>query len=128
MLHVKEVLEILMYIFKLIERNKYKDYDFNVAKSHILLFLFQEALAQAEAHIQAQSHSRPPVDPSELVPRLCHLVRSEIGYGFNLHSDRSRPGQYIRSLDPGSPADHAGLRPQDRLIEVGQRSVDGLSE
>ncbi|CAB1342414.1 unnamed protein product [Coregonus sp. 'balchen'] len=75
----------------------------------------KEALAHVNAHAQA---ARPPVDPSELFPRLCHLERAETGYGFNLHSEKSRPGQYIRSLDPGSPADHAGLRPQDRLIEV----------
>uniref|UniRef100_A0AAX7UAX2 PDZ domain-containing protein n=1 Tax=Astatotilapia calliptera TaxID=8154 RepID=A0AAX7UAX2_ASTCA len=73
--------------------------------------------AQAEAQTQPECQSRPQVNPSELAPRLCHLVRSEMGYGFNLHSDRSRPGQYIRSLDPGSPADRAGLQPQDRLIE-----------
>ncbi|CAK6964881.1 Na(+)/H(+) exchange regulatory cofactor NHE-RF2 [Scomber scombrus] len=84
----------------------------------------KEALAQAEG--QAQSQSQPHVDPSELVPRLCHLVRTDMGYGFNLHSDRSRPGQYIRSLDPGSPADHAGLRPQDRLIEVNGVNIEGM--
>uniref|UniRef100_A0A8C8IA89 PDZ domain-containing protein n=1 Tax=Oncorhynchus tshawytscha TaxID=74940 RepID=A0A8C8IA89_ONCTS len=66
------------------------------------------------------------LDPSELFPRLCHLVRAETGYGFNLHSEKSRPGQYIRSLDPGSPADHAGLRPQDRLIEVNGVNVEGM--
>ena len=54
----------------------------------------------------------------ELRPRLCHLVKGPQGYGFNLHSDKSRPGQYIRSVDPGSPAAHSGLRAQDRLIEV----------
>ncbi|TWW69908.1 Na(+)/H(+) exchange regulatory cofactor NHE-RF2 [Takifugu rubripes] len=75
---------------------------------------------------QTQSHSQPKVDPSRLAPRLCHLVRSENGYGFNLHSDRSRPGQYIRSLDPGSPADRAGLRPQDRLIEVNGTNIEGM--
>lgn len=64
-----------------------------------------------------------PADVSELVPRLCHLVRAETGYGFNLHSEKSRPGQYIRSLDPGSPADRAGLRPQDRLIEVRKKKM-----
>uniref|UniRef100_A0A3Q3J0B4 PDZ domain-containing protein n=1 Tax=Monopterus albus TaxID=43700 RepID=A0A3Q3J0B4_MONAL len=80
----------------------------------------------AEAHTQAQSESQPQVDPSTLAPRLCHLVKSEAGYGFNLHSDRSRPGQYIRSLDPGSPADHAGLRPQDRLIEVNGVNIEGM--
>ncbi|XP_044188035.1 Na(+)/H(+) exchange regulatory cofactor NHE-RF2 [Thunnus albacares] len=84
----------------------------------------KETLTQTEA--QTQSQSRLHVDPSVLLPRLCHLVRSEIGYGFNLHSDRSRPGQYIRSLDPGSPADHAGLRPQDRLIEVNGVNIEGM--
>uniref|UniRef100_A0A3B5MJV1 PDZ domain-containing protein n=1 Tax=Xiphophorus couchianus TaxID=32473 RepID=A0A3B5MJV1_9TELE len=66
------------------------------------------------------------VDPSELAPRLCHLTRSAGGYGFNLHSDRSRPGQYIRSLDPGSPAERAGLRPQDRLVEVNGVNIEGM--
>ncbi|XP_041830768.1 Na(+)/H(+) exchange regulatory cofactor NHE-RF2 [Melanotaenia boesemani] len=102
----------------------------------------KEELAQAEAHTQAQAQSqsqsqfqsqsqsqsqpRPQVDPSELVPRLCHLVRAETGYGFNLHSDRSRPGQYIRSLDPRSPADCAGLQPQDRLVEVNGVNIEGM--
>ncbi|KAK2833576.1 hypothetical protein Q5P01_017465 [Channa striata] len=88
----------------------------------------KETVTEPEAHTQAQVQpkSQPQVEPSELVPRLCHLVRSETGYGFNLHSDRSRPGQYIRSLDPGSPADHAGLRPQDRLVEVNGVNVEGM--
>ncbi|XP_040829495.1 Na(+)/H(+) exchange regulatory cofactor NHE-RF2 isoform X3 [Ochotona curzoniae] len=64
--------------------------------------------------------------PRELRPRLCHLHKGPQGYGFNLHSDKSRPGQYIRSVDPGSPAAHSGLRPQDRLIEVNGQNVEGL--
>ncbi|KAL6102793.1 nherf2 [Pungitius sinensis] len=82
--------------------------------------------AKKEAPAPAESQSRPQVAPPELAPRLCHLTRSGAGYGFNLHSDRSRPGQYIRSLDPGSPADHAGLRPQDRLVEVNGVNIEGL--
>ncbi|KAM3863625.1 Na(+)/H(+) exchange regulatory cofactor NHE-RF2 [Diretmus argenteus] len=82
--------------------------------------------AKKEALAQAQSQSRPPVDPSELFPRLCHLVRGETGYGFNLHSEKSRPGQYIRSLDRDSPANRAGLRPQDRLIEVNGVNIEGM--
>ncbi|XP_028979519.2 Na(+)/H(+) exchange regulatory cofactor NHE-RF2 isoform X2 [Esox lucius] len=81
----------------------------------------KEALAQAHSQVTAA-----PVDPSDLLPRLCHLVRAETGYGFNLHSEKSRPGQYIRSLDPGSPADRAGLRPQDRLIEVNGVNIEGM--
>ncbi|CAJ1076718.1 Na(+)/H(+) exchange regulatory cofactor NHE-RF2 isoform X2 [Xyrichtys novacula] len=88
-----------------------------------------EALSQSQSQPQSESQSQSfssKVDLSELVPRLCHLVRSDGGYGFNLHSDRSRPGQFIRSLDPGSPADHAGLRPQDRLVEVNGVNIEGM--
>ncbi|KAM8845294.1 Na(+)/H(+) exchange regulatory cofactor NHE-RF2 isoform 2-T3 [Spinachia spinachia] len=80
----------------------------------------------AEALAPPGSQPPPRADPPELAPRLCHLTRSGAGYGFNLHSDRSRPGQYIRSLDPGSPADHAGLRPQDRLVEVNGVNIEGM--
>ncbi|XP_016106357.1 Na(+)/H(+) exchange regulatory cofactor NHE-RF2-like [Sinocyclocheilus grahami] len=77
----------------------------------------------SEVQPSSESSTR---DPSELLPRLCHLVRSETGYGFNLHSERSRPGQYIRALDPSSPADRAGLKPQDRLIEFSRESSSHL--
>ncbi|NXP70031.1 NHRF2 protein, partial [Ramphastos sulfuratus] len=62
----------------------------------------------------------------ELCPRLCHLKKGPNGYGFNLHSEKSRPGQFIRSVDPDSPASRAGLRPQDRLVEVNGINVEGL--
>lgn len=84
----------------------------------------KEAQAQIEAEAQVVRALAEP--PSDLAPRLCHIVRTETGYGFNLHSDRSRPGQYIRSLDPGSPADQAGLKPQDRLIEVNGVNIEGM--
>uniref|UniRef100_A0A4W2HC24 NHERF family PDZ scaffold protein 2 n=1 Tax=Bos indicus x Bos taurus TaxID=30522 RepID=A0A4W2HC24_BOBOX len=86
----------------------------------------------------APAPGAPPQSPSrglvqdtngplrELRPRLCHLRKGPQGYGFNLHSDKSRPGQYIRSVDPGSPAAHSGLRAQDRLIEVNGQNVEGL--
>lgn len=86
----------------------------------------KEALAHMQAEAEAKTKARPPADPSELFPRLCHLARAETGYGFNLHSERSRPGQYIRSLDRGSPADLAGLRPQDRLVEVNGVNIEGM--
>ncbi|KAK5619361.1 hypothetical protein CRENBAI_011912 [Crenichthys baileyi] len=55
---------------------------------------------------------------SELRPRLCAIQRGPNGYGFNLHSERARPGQYIRAVDEDSPAERAGLQPQDRIVEV----------
>ncbi|XP_049600424.1 Na(+)/H(+) exchange regulatory cofactor NHE-RF2 isoform X2 [Syngnathus scovelli] len=86
----------------------------------------KEVSVRAAAPTQAQSRSRLHGDPTELAPRLCHLVRADTGYGFNLHSHRSRPGQYIRSLDTGSPADQAGLRPQDRIVEVNGVNIEGM--
>ncbi len=54
----------------------------------------------------------------DLRPRLCRITIGEEGYGFNLHCKKSRVGQFIRSVDPDSPAERAGLKPRDRLIEV----------
>lgn len=53
-------------------------------------------------------------------PRLCHLRRwpNFPGYGFNLHCDKSKTGQYIGKVDPNSPAESAGLKENDRIIEV----------
>ncbi|XP_043856090.1 LOW QUALITY PROTEIN: Na(+)/H(+) exchange regulatory cofactor NHE-RF2 [Dromiciops gliroides] len=67
-----------------------------------------------------------PGTPRELRPRLCHLHKGPNGYGFNLHSEKSRPGQYIRLWMLAHPPAHSGLRPQDRLIEVNGRNVEGL--
>lgn len=46
------------------------------------------------------------------------MKRGANGYGFNLHSDKSKPGQFIRSVDPDSPAEASGLQAQDRIVEV----------
>lgn len=46
------------------------------------------------------------------------------GYGFNLHAERDKPGQYIGLVDDDSPASSAGLRVQDRIIEVNGVNVE----
>ena len=53
-------------------------------------------------------------------PRLCHLRKRPgfDGYGFNLHAEKGRTGQFVGKVDPGSPADQAGLREGDRIVEV----------
>lgn len=38
--------------------------------------------------------------------------------GFNLHAEKGKPGQYIGKVDADSPAEHAGLRQGDRILEV----------
>lgn len=53
-------------------------------------------------------------------PRLCHLIKwpDFDGYGFNLHAERANPGQFIGKIDDESPAQMAGLREGDRIVEV----------
>lgn len=53
-------------------------------------------------------------------PRLCHLVKwpDFKDYGFNLHAEKHKLGQYIGKVDEFSPAWYAGLREGDRIIEV----------
>ena len=51
---------------------------------------------------------------------MCHLVLSPDfkGYGFNLHTVKEKPGQFIGQVDEGSPAERALLKQGDRIIEV----------
>uniref|UniRef100_A0A674F878 Na(+)/H(+) exchange regulatory cofactor NHE-RF n=1 Tax=Salmo trutta TaxID=8032 RepID=A0A674F878_SALTR len=63
---------------------------------------------------------------AELRPRLCSLKKGATGYGFNLHSEKSKPGQYVRAVDEDSPADKAGLKPQDKILQVNSVSVVGM--
>ena len=53
-------------------------------------------------------------------PRLCHLTKRPNcpGYGFHLTSQRTKPGQFISSVDPESSAEAAGVRVGDRIVEV----------
>ncbi|CAG0879343.1 unnamed protein product [Cyprideis torosa] len=60
----------------------------------------------------------PPNAPQ---PRNCHLVKwpDFNGYGFNLHSAKGQnPGQLIGQVEADSPASSAGLKQNDRIIEV----------
>ncbi|XP_061740241.1 Na(+)/H(+) exchange regulatory cofactor NHE-RF1 isoform X2 [Nerophis ophidion] len=69
----------------------------------------------AERKLSVNSHKEPS---PERRPRLCVIRREAGGYGFNLHSERARPGQYIRAVDEDSPAEKAGLQPKDRIVQV----------
>lgn len=61
---------------------------------------------------------------TDLRPRLCFLTKAERGYGFHLHGERNKGGQFIRRVEPGSSADLAGLRAGDRLVEVNGENVE----
>lgn len=53
-------------------------------------------------------------------PRLCHIIKRPDfdGFGFNLFAGKARAGQFIGKVDSGSPAEAAGLKPGDRIVEV----------
>jgi len=57
--------------------------------------------------------------------RLCHIKKVDNfdGYGFNLHAEKGKPGQYIGKVDEGSPAETAGLKQGDRILEVNGESI-----
>lgn len=58
-------------------------------------------------------------------PRLCHLRKwpDFNGYGFNLHAERGKAGQFIGTVDPLSPALAANLHAGDRIIEVNGTNI-----
>ncbi|OQR77524.1 Na(+)/H(+) exchange regulatory cofactor NHE-RF3-like, partial [Tropilaelaps mercedesae] len=52
-------------------------------------------------------------------PRLCHLRKwaDFNGYGFNLHADKAKHTQFVGVVDPNSPAESAGMKRNDKIIE-----------
>ena len=58
-------------------------------------------------------------------PRASHLRKwSDFnGYGFNLHAEKGKAGQFIGKVDPDSPAESAGLKPGDRIVEVNDVNI-----
>lgn len=45
------------------------------------------------------------------------------GYGFNLHAEKGKYGQFVGQVDAGSPALAAGLKAGDRIVEVNNESI-----
>ncbi|XP_024115123.1 Na(+)/H(+) exchange regulatory cofactor NHE-RF2 isoform X2 [Oryzias melastigma] len=87
----------------------------------------EEAQRTELAGSGTDTEDEPSPEPEmELLPRLCHLQRGEQGYGFNLHSDKKKTGQFVRTVDPDSPAERAGVRPGDRIVEVNGVNIGGL--
>jgi len=59
-------------------------------------------------------------------PRSCQVKKwtDFDGYGFNLHAEKNKPGQFIGKIDAGSPAEAAGLKEGDRIVEVNGVNVN----
>ncbi|KAE8576821.1 hypothetical protein XENTR_v10004331 [Xenopus tropicalis] len=78
-----------------------------------------------EENKATEKQPTPVLDRKELRPRLCTIKKGPSGFGFNLHSDKVHPGQFVRAVDPDSPAELAGLLPKDRIVEVNGLNVIG---
>ncbi|XP_007934625.1 Na(+)/H(+) exchange regulatory cofactor NHE-RF4 [Orycteropus afer afer] len=63
-------------------------------------------------------------------PRCLHLRKGPQGFGFLLREEKGlggRLGQFLWEVDPGLPAEKAGMLAGDRLVAVAGESVEGLS-
>ncbi|KAI3360010.1 hypothetical protein L3Q82_014339 [Scortum barcoo] len=65
-----------------------------------------------------------PSRSQSLRPRLCALEKGDNGYGFHLHGEKGKTGQFIRLVEPDSPAETSGLRAGDRLVFVNGEDVE----
>lgn len=61
---------------------------------------------------------------SERKPRLCLMTKADSGYGFHLHGEKGKSGQFIRKVESGSPAEASGLRAGDRVVAVNGVNVE----
>ncbi|XP_077584947.1 Na(+)/H(+) exchange regulatory cofactor NHE-RF3 isoform X2 [Stigmatopora nigra] len=56
--------------------------------------------------------------------RLCYLVKSGSDYGFSLRSVKGKQGVSVTEVVPGGVADRAGVKTNDRLLEVNGENVE----
>lgn len=68
-----------------------------------------------------------PTKRQYMRPRLCSLEKGDNGYGFHLHGEKGKTGQFIRLVEPDSPAETSGLRAGDRLVFVNGAEVENES-
>ncbi|KAG9482578.1 hypothetical protein GDO78_011322, partial [Eleutherodactylus coqui] len=94
----------------------------------VLLVLEPSAWGIYESHGVTPSIAFAETSSLPYRPRKLHLVRCPQGYGFLLRQEKcvGREGQFLRELDPGLPAEVAGMREGDRLLGVNGQSVEAL--
>ncbi|KAM8812343.1 Na(+)/H(+) exchange regulatory cofactor NHE-RF3 [Rhynchonycteris naso] len=60
-------------------------------------------------------------------PRVVEMKKGSNGYGFYLRTGPEQKGQIIKDIDPGSPAEEAGLKTNDLVVAVNGESVESLN-
>uniref|UniRef100_A0A3B4AAK4 PDZ domain-containing protein n=1 Tax=Periophthalmus magnuspinnatus TaxID=409849 RepID=A0A3B4AAK4_9GOBI len=98
--------------------------------SSVLFHVLDEASykqAKAQGVNLADAHSSPVtngVSKHAPKPKLCYLVKNNSGYGFSLRSVKGKQGLYMTEVIPGGVADQAGVRLNDRLLEVNGEDME----
>ncbi|KAM5201335.1 Na(+)/H(+) exchange regulatory cofactor NHE-RF3 isoform 1-T3 [Hipposideros larvatus] len=59
-------------------------------------------------------------------PRVVEMKKGSNGYGFYLREGPGQKGQTIKDIDSGSPAEEAGLKPNDLVVAVNGECVESL--
>ncbi|XP_041933783.1 Na(+)/H(+) exchange regulatory cofactor NHE-RF3 isoform X2 [Alosa sapidissima] len=57
-------------------------------------------------------------------PKLCYLTKSTAGFGFSLKSVKGQSGVFMMDVSRGGSADTAGVKENDRLVEVNGENVE----
>ncbi|KAM3608289.1 uncharacterized protein V6R79_022650 [Siganus canaliculatus] len=57
-------------------------------------------------------------------PKLCYLVKSGPSFGFSIRSSGSKQGLFMTEVIPGSVAYKAGIRVNDRLVEINGENTE----
>ncbi|XP_047457074.1 Na(+)/H(+) exchange regulatory cofactor NHE-RF3 [Mugil cephalus] len=67
------------------------------------------------------------VSKQALKPKLCYLIKSSTGYGFSVRSISGEKGTYMIEVFSGSVAERAGVKVNDRLVEVNGENVENAT-
>ncbi|XP_077012019.1 Na(+)/H(+) exchange regulatory cofactor NHE-RF3 isoform X2 [Tamandua tetradactyla] len=59
-------------------------------------------------------------------PRVVEMKKGSNGYGFYLRAGPELKGHIVKDIDPGSPAEEAGLKISDLVAAVNGKSVEAL--
>lgn len=57
-------------------------------------------------------------------PRLVRIFKQEDNFGFTLEYDENRDGHYITNITPSGPAERAGLKQDDRMIQINGINIE----
>ena len=57
-------------------------------------------------------------------PRLCRIFKEDQVFGFCVCYDEDKDGHYVEEVDPGGPAERAGLKVGDRVIQINGSNVE----